>query len=191
MVGMVAEVQAHSWPEYVSGEWTVEMLDTLPEGNLRYEMLDGTLLVSPSPTPLHQIVVANLFRLLDRAVSADHTVLFAPLEWRPDNRTSFEPDLLVISKDLVGGQYISQAPTVAVEVLSPSSVRIDRMLKFSRYAEGGIGQYWIIDPLVPSVEVYDLVDGDYHLTASGRDQDRVEVVAPFAVSVVPARLVDI
>ena len=59
MAGMVAEVSAHRWPEHVS-EWTVEMLDTLPEGNLRYELLDGTLLVSPSPVTKHQIAVGEL-----------------------------------------------------------------------------------------------------------------------------------
>ena len=53
MVGMVVEVEAGRWPTHVSGEWTVEMLDALPEDNLKYELLDGTLLVSPSPVPLH------------------------------------------------------------------------------------------------------------------------------------------
>ncbi len=56
---MVAEVSAHRWPEHVS-EWTVEMLDTLPEGNLRYELLDGTLLVSPSPVTKHQVAIGEL-----------------------------------------------------------------------------------------------------------------------------------
>jgi hypothetical protein len=59
MAGMVAEVSAHRWPEHVS-EWTVEMLDTLPEGNLRYELLDGTLLVSPSPVTKHQVAIGEL-----------------------------------------------------------------------------------------------------------------------------------
>ena len=67
---MVAEVSAQKWPEHVS-EWTVEMLDTLPEGNLRYELLDGTLLVSPSPVTKHQIAIGELYVLLRAACPAD------------------------------------------------------------------------------------------------------------------------
>jgi len=59
MVGMVAEVEAGGWPTHVSGEWTVEMLDALPDDNLKYELLDGTLLVSPLPVPLHQAVIGS------------------------------------------------------------------------------------------------------------------------------------
>jgi Uma2 family endonuclease len=100
-----------------------------------------------------------------------------------------EPDLLVVRRDRIGEQNIVEALALVVEVLSPSSARIDRTLKFSRYAEGGIGQYWIVDPRVPSVEIYDLVDGEYRLTASGQGDETVAVSAPFALSVVPVAVV--
>jgi Uma2 family endonuclease len=80
MVGMVAEVAPGQWPEQVE-EWTLELLDHLPDDNLRYELLDGTLLVSPAQTRLHQIVAANIFRRLDASIAGDHAVLFAPLDW--------------------------------------------------------------------------------------------------------------
>jgi Uma2 family endonuclease len=188
MVGMVADVQPGRWPEHV-GEWTLELLDQLPEDNLRYELLDGTLLVSPAPVVRHQAAVGEMHLLLRAACPADHYVLFAPTDWRPDGRTSLEPDLLVVRRDRIGEMNIVQAPALVVEVLSPSSARIDRTLKFSRYAEGGIGQYWIIDPRVPSVEVYDLVDGEYQLAAGGQGDETITVSAPLALSVVPADLV--
>jgi Uma2 family endonuclease len=188
MVGMVAEVQPGRWPEHVD-EWTPELLDELPEDSLRYELLDGTLLVSPAPAMRHQAAVAELHLLLRAACPADHYVFFAPADWRPDGRTSLEPDLLVARRDRIGEMNIVAALTLVVEVLSPSSARIDRTLKFSRYAEGGIGQYWIVDPRVPSVEIYDLVDGSYRLTASGQGDDTVTVAMPFALSVRPADLV--
>jgi Uma2 family endonuclease len=56
-------------------------------------------------------------------------------------------------------------------LLSPGTAR-DRMIKFSRYAEGGIGQYWIVDPAIPSVQVYDLSDGSYVFTSGGRAINR-------------------
>jgi Uma2 family endonuclease len=190
MVGMVAEVQAGEWPEQVD-EWTLELLDRLPGDSLRYELLDGTLLVSPAPTALHQIAAANVFRLLDAVVTPDHAVLFAPLDWQPDSRTSLQPDLLVIRKDRLTVGRLAAPPTLVVEIASPSSVRIDRTVKFLRYAEGGIGQYWIVDPRVPSVEVYDLAEGAYRLTAAGDADHTVTVSTPFGVSVQPSALVRI
>jgi hypothetical protein len=62
----------------------LELLDRLPDDGLRYELLDGTLLVSPAPSLLHHIVAANIFRRLDAVIADGHAVLFAPLDWQPD-----------------------------------------------------------------------------------------------------------
>ena len=193
MVPMAAKVQeVGRWhPDLLDGEWTVELLETLPDDGLRYELIDGTLLVSPAPSALHQIVAANMFRLLDGAAPVDRAVLFAPVAWQPDGRTSVEPDLLVIAKDRIAPHGITGAPEVVVEILSPSSGRFDRTVKFSRYAEGGAAHYWIVDPAMPSVEIYDLRDGEYVLVAGGAQDDTVSVTAPFAVSVTPSQLVRI
>lgn len=191
MVHMVAEVQLGQWPAEVVGEWTHELVNSLPEGNLRYELLDGVLMVSPAPSLRHQVAAAKLFVLLHAACPPDHIVLFAPVDWRPDGRTSLEPDLLVVRRDRLGEKSIIEALTIAVEVLSPSSVRIDRMLKASRYAEGGVSQFWIVDPQVPSVEIFDLHEGAYRMTASGRHDETVEVTTPCPIAVVPAALVEV
>jgi Uma2 family endonuclease len=190
MASMAAPVETGRWPDHVSGEWTVESLETLPDNGLRYEILDGTLLVTPSPTPRHQGAIVELAVLLRAACPADHRVFVAPLDWQPDGRTSLEPDLLVVRRDRIGEKNITQPPALVVEVLSPGTARIDRMIKFSRYAEGGIGQCWIVDPRVPSVQVYDLVDGAYTLIAEGTGDTPVSVVEPVAVTVVPQLLVD-
>lgn len=190
MASMAAPVETGRWPDHVSGEWTVESLETLPDNGLRYEILDGTLLVTPSPTPRHQGAIVELAVLLRAACPADHRVFVAPLDWQPDGRTSLEPDLLVVRRDRIGEKNITQPPALVVEVLSPGTARIDRMIKFSRYAEGGIGQCWIVDPRVPSVQVYDLADGAYTLIAEGTGDTPVSVVEPVAVTVVPQLLVD-
>jgi Uma2 family endonuclease len=193
MVPMAAEVrEAGRWhPDLLDGEWTVELLETLPDDGLRYELIDGALVVSPAPSPLHQVVAANVFRLLDGAAPPDRAVLFAPVAWRPDGRTSLEPDLLVIAKDRIATEGILGAPDVVVEILSPSSGRFDRTVKLSRYADGGAAHYWIVDPAVPSVEIYDLREGVYLLVVDGTHDDTVSVTAPFTVSVTPSRLVRI
>ena len=172
------------------GEWTVDLLEQLPDDGLRYEILDGILIVSPSPIPIHQRAIGRIYRLLDDACPPDHEAFVSPLDWQPDNRTSLEPDVLVVATDRIGPKNIQQNPAIVVEVLSPSSRRYDRLLKFGRYAEAGIPQYWIIDPAKPSVDVYELDGaGGYRLITSGEADEVVTVGRPLAVTVRPSDLV--
>ena len=190
MGSMAALVDTGRWPDQVSGEWTNEALETLPDNGLRYEILDGTLLVTPAPTPRHQTVVLELAVLLRLACPPDHQVFVAPLSWQPDGHTSLEPDLLVVRRDRIGEKSITQPPLLVVEVLSPGTARIDRLLKLSRYAEGGIEQYWIVDPRVPSVQVFTLVEGAYVLLAESAGGTPVTVDEPLAVTVIPQDLIN-
>lgn len=184
-----------AWPVLpAGGEWTVDLLDQLPDDNFKYELLDGILLVSPAPIPRHQRAILRLAMTLTGVCPADHEVFISPLDWRPDDRTSLEPDLLVVAKDRIGDKNIQQNPAIVVEVLSPSSRRYDRLLKFGRYAEAGIPQYWIVDPgsptAEPAVEVYDLdAAGSYQLTGSATGDAALTVTAPLAVTVTPHSLV--
>ena len=189
MVSMAAPMDTGRWPDQISGEWTTHALETLPDNGLRYEILDGTLLVTPAPTPRHQTAVLELAVLLRNACPPDHQVFVAPLDWQPDGRTSLEPDLLVVRRDRIGEKNITQPPALVVEVLSPGTARIDRLLKLSRYAEGGIGQYWIVDPGVPSVQVFTFVDGASVLLAEGAGEKPVTVAEPLALTVIPQDLI--
>ncbi len=179
------------WPVVpAGGEWTVDLLDQLPDDNFKYELLDGILLVSPAPVPRHQRAIFRLGRILDDARPTDFEVFLSPLDWRPDNRTNLQPDLMVVAKDRIGEKNIRRNPAIVVEVLSSSSRRYDRLLKFGRYAEAGIPQYWIVDPDRPSVEVYDLDDAaSYALTASAEGDTALTVTAPLTVAVTPSALV--
>jgi Uma2 family endonuclease len=87
MVVMAAPVDTGRWPDHVADEWTVDDLETLPDNGLRYELLDGTLLVTPSPTPCHQGAILEFAVLLRGACPPDHRVFVAPLDWQPDERT--------------------------------------------------------------------------------------------------------
>src|SRR6478735_10361271 len=113
-------------------EWTVDDLDQLPDDGLRYELLDGILLVSPAPTRPHQRAVFELGVLLRTVCPPDLEVLVAPLDWRPDRKTSLQPDVLVLgNRDLASPARESMI--LAVEVLSPSSRRKDAVYKRSKY----------------------------------------------------------
>lgn len=186
MATMAAPV-THSvpWPNLARDEWTVDMLAALPDDGRRYELLDGVLLVSPSPMPNHQLAASNLYDALRAALPRTHRVFFAPLDWQPDGHTSLVPDLLVVSREDYRPRQVLQFLTVAVEVASPSTARLDRTAKMDRYAQGGIAQYWLVDPgigadAVPSVTVYDLADGDYRQVAHAEGDGEITVAVPVA-----------
>ncbi|WP_166346997.1 Uma2 family endonuclease [Phytoactinopolyspora limicola] len=171
-------------------DWTVDDLTQLPEDDgLRYELIDGTLIVSPAPNFTHQRVARRLTLLLEEACPPHLEVFFAPLDWQPDRRNSLEPDLLVVAKDDLGDGPITAPLRLAVEVLSPSSRLRDTKLKYAKYAEGGVASYWIVDPAEPSLVAYDLHDGQYVEVARGASHDAVTLNRPYPVTVTPSSLV--
>lgn len=170
-------------------EWTVDDLVHLPDDGLQYELLDGLLLVTPAPTLLHQRVVARLHLLLATRVPPDVEVFFAPVDWRPDQRTSLQPDLLVVRQENVGVQNLTAPLVMAVEVLSPSTRRKDQLLKRTKYEESGVQSYWIVDPEEPSLHALDLVDGRYTTVARAAGAEVARLHSPFQLDVVPADLV--
>jgi len=112
---------------------TRDDLDAMPDDGHRYELIDGALIVTPAPSPRHQIVLAELNDVLRRACPADLLVLFAPLDVALDESSVLQPDLLVARRSALTERDLSSAPLLAVEVLSPSTRRIDLTLKRSRY----------------------------------------------------------
>lgn len=173
--------------------WTVEDLAAFPDDGLRYELCGGSLIVSPSPSLKHQVLSVELTVLLHRAVGPGLRVLAAPMDWRPGEDRSFQPDLLVVPRSARDKQI--SGPLLLVEILSPSSERVDRVLKFAAYAEAGVPQYWMVEPGDAAdggdaaVEVYDLVDGAYVLQGRATGDDTLAVEGPVPVRVVPAELV--
>ena len=172
-------------------DWTVDDLEDLPDDGLQYELVDGILLVSPAPTPVHQAVIGELFVLLRAACPKHLKVFVSPLDWQPDHFTSLQPDVLVVARDDIGAKNITRPLPLAVEVLSPSTRRQDRVLKFSKYADSGVRSFWVVDPVEQSLITYDLVDGSYVMTARADGTESITLERPFAVTVVPAELVDI
>ena len=169
-------------------EWTVDDLDGLPDDGLRYELLDGILLVSPAPSKRHQRAVKLVFMALESACPAGFEVFFAPLDWRPDPRTSLEPDVLVVTgRDL--HQSVADSMILAVEVSSPSSRRKDAVYKFSKYQDEGVPSYWIVDPDTPSITAYEWRDGRYGVVGEAAGDTPLTLALPFPVTIVPSDLV--
>lgn len=140
-------------------DWTVADLELLPDDGLRYELVDGTLLVSAAPSKQHQRVLGNLYVLLRVACPPDLEVFLAPTDYQPTSTRSLQPDLLVVSRDDPGPGAVTTALALAVEVLSPSSRSIDLVLKRELYEQAGVRCYWVVDPEEPAVRAWVLEDG--------------------------------
>jgi Uma2 family endonuclease len=144
-------------PAAAAKDWTVEMLETLPEDGKRYEIIDGELIVSPSPRPLHQEVLWKLVVLVD-AYIREHTwwyALMAPLDVVFDSKNVLQPDLFIGRRTTLGGPIESIEPSslvLAIEILSPSSARYDRNAKRKLYQRFELPEYWIVDPDARLVE---------------------------------------
>jgi Uma2 family endonuclease len=146
----------------------------LPDDGRRYEIHDGELSVTPAPSPQHQICAANLFRILDSHVRSNGlgVVLFAPLDVILSDSSIVQPDLVYLAPDRLGAvsqRGIEGPPTLAVEIVSPSTTSIDRTTKHHLYARHQVPVFWLVDPDARVIEAYRL-EGDRYalaLRASG------------------------
>lgn len=163
--------------------FTVDDLASTPDDGHRYELLDGLLLVTPAPGVAHQTAVGALLVLLHAAMPEGHLVLPAPFALRINEHTEVQPDLIVAPRKAFGEQHLDQVPDLVVEVLSPTTRRVDLGAKMETYAEFGIPHYWVVDPREPMrVSEYRLYSAvtRYRLV---QDADKVFTTdVPFPVS---------
>jgi Uma2 family endonuclease len=168
---------------------TRDDLAAMPDDGHRYELLDGTLIVSPAPKLRHQEAVASLLVLLRQAVPRDLLVLTAPFDVALATDTVLQPDVLVARRDDFTDVDLPTAPLLAVEVLSPSTRRIDLLLKRDRLQFAGCRSYWVVDPDEPSILAWDLVDGVYVEVGRAAGAEHLHLTRPVDVVVKPGELV--
>jgi Uma2 family endonuclease len=132
-------------------DWTVAMVNALPDDGKRYEVIDGELLVSPAPSLLHQRAVRLLYDLLKPYVEevGGLELFFAPAAITFSNRREVQPDLFVLP--VIDGKRATRFGDVgrlvlAVEVLSSSTRRHDQQKKRPLYQSENVPEYWIVDP---------------------------------------------
>jgi Uma2 family endonuclease len=175
-------------------EWgspiTLADLEAMPEDGHRYELIDGTLLVTPAPNTRHQLCVARLLIVLGTAAGSDVHVLPAPYDWVAGPSTLFQPDVLVARRGDLGPKRLERPPLLVIEVLSPSTRRLDLATKRMAYADAGVAGYWIVDPEVPSLTVLGLEEGRYVDRATVVGDEPWLCDQPVRATIRPARLVD-
>lgn len=171
--------------------FTIDDLDAFPENDgLRYQLLEGTLVVNPAPIPLHQRMVMRLLLLLAEACPPELEVLPGPVGVVLGPDTELQPDVLVVRRETVRGTKKAMTPPLLViEVLSSSTRLFDLGSKRLAYREGGVGAYWIADPVEPGISTIRWEDGDEreHVVVGA---GTAEVDWPFPVSVSPQALID-
>ena len=168
---------------------TADDLETMPDDGHRYELIDGTLVVTPSPAVPHQRVVGNLHVLLREAVPEDHEVMLAPLDVTVAVDTVLQPDLLVAPRESLTGRKMTGLPVLSVEVLSPSTRLIDLNLKRAKYEQIETASYWVVDPERPALTAWQSEGGSFREVAQVEGDEVFEALLPFPVSVTPSSLV--
>lgn len=128
--------------------WTADRVRALPADGNRYEVVHGELLVTPAPRVLHQRAVTELLGRLGACLPAECglELLLSPADIELDERTLVQPDVFV-TRRMSGGSMASWKDVdllLAIEVLSPSTARYDRLIKRDLYHRRGI-DYWIVD----------------------------------------------
>jgi len=145
--------------------WTYAEFARLPtSGTTRYEIIDGELVVTPSPSLRHQRIVGRLFRSLAGFAEENELgeAFVSPLDVLFAEGDYFEPDILFVRSgrdDVLTDRGIEGPPDLVVEVLSPSTEARDRGIKLDRYRFFDVPEYWVIDPDERIIEVWRLAEG--------------------------------
>jgi len=144
------------------GQWTYDDYLRLPDDGNRYEIIEGVLYMANAPAYDHQYAVGQIFGEIRNFVKAKNlgVALTAPFEVHLSAKTRpVQPDVLFIAnerKPESNAQVFKGAPDLVVEVISPSSLRLDQHIKFGAYEQAKVREYWLVDPKTRSVEVYTL-----------------------------------
>lgn len=171
-------------------DWfTADDLDSLPDDGNRYELLDGELLVTPSPRVRHQALSGELFMLLRQALPAGLRLLTAPMDVRFGPKRQLQPDLLVIRDEGLDAVRVESVPLLVVEILSPGTRSRDQVTKRRAYEQEGVASYWLVDPKRPTLTVLELDDGAYREVAHVERDQAWTATSPYPVRVLPADLV--
>jgi Uma2 family endonuclease len=142
--------------DYMSWEGDWELIHGIP-----YSM-------SPSPTSGHQRTGLSVMQVLKEALSTSscHCEIFYELDWHLKEDTVVGPDILVLCGEELKDDFVTQVPSLIIEILSPTTAEKDRTLKAELYANTGVHNYILIDYLRKKIEVFTLMQGKYQIHVS-------------------------
>ena len=141
----------------------------------RKEIINGVSYALASPTVRHQELSMRLSVVMGPFFKGKPCRLFvAPLDVVLSEDTVVQPDLLVVcDPKKITGACIRGTPDLVIEILSPSSASYDRLLKFKRYADAGVKEYWLVSPELAMIEIFTLDGGSFRLDDGFMQQERL------------------
>ncbi len=145
----------------------------------RYELIEGELIMVPSPIIYHQWISKNIEYELEKYVREKKIgkIFDAPCDVHLDNENVLQPDILYISKErqsIIGKKNVQGAPDLVIEILSEATAYNDLIKKKKLYAKFGVREYWIVDPGEKSVEIFSLAGKEFKIYRSYTMNDNLE-----------------
>lgn len=147
------------------------------EDENRWELIDGVPQMMAAPTITHQRLLLLLGVAFETFLKGKKCrVIIAPVDVRLNHKTKdntvLQPDVIVVCdpKKLEDGKSVKGAPDLAIEILSPSSGKHDKIVKFQLYKQAGVREYWIVDPVTETVAVHVLEDDSLGMRYYGNDE---------------------
>ncbi len=141
--------------------YTIDDIYALPDGQ-RAELIDGQMYMMAPPIRIHQKLISQFTKVIGNYIDAKHgtcEVYPAPFAvfLNEDDLNYVEPDISVIcDKGKLNDKGCNGAPDWVIEIVSPSTSRIDYGVKLFKYRSAGVREYWIVNPLKKAVTVFDL-----------------------------------
>ena len=168
--------------------YTYNDYKNLPEG-APYQLIGGSLVMTPSPEVYHQDISGKLAYKMRGFVIKNKLgfLYYAPIDVKLSKYNVFQPDVIFIrkkNKKIIGLKNICGAPDVVIEILSPSTAYYDLREKFRVYEKYGVKEYWIVDPKVKSIEIYENHKNKFLLNNSAEVTGKVSsgILKGFTVS---------
>lgn len=166
-----------SKPIIKEGPVTYDDYAQLDDGK-RYEIADGVLeLMSPAPTPKHQVISTKILATLMESCQLEYIIFASPIDLILSDTEVRQPDLVIVPRnqmEIITKRGIEGIPSLVGEILSPYSIKRDRFHKLKVYAQYQIPEYWIIDPANEVLEQYALEGHDYQLLNVYSREDTVQ-----------------
>lgn len=173
---------------------SVEDILALPDDGYRHELIFGVHHVSPAPGLRHQRALRELLIRLSAACPPGLEIMPAPFAWvitdPSGTRHEVQPDLLVIASGPDRDHLEDEVPALVVEILSPGAANRARDLadKFALYQAVGVPVYWVVDPGVPSIRTWVLVEGKLAPGPEVRRGETFSAERPWALTLRPDEL---
>lgn len=123
----------------------------------RLELVDGVVVMSPRPTPLHQLILGLIFQQLRQWVERHSgAACFPDVDWELHPQKVYSPDIVCYAPGRLQGvpTRLTEAPDLLIEILSPGTKAFDLTTKKDDYERYGVAEFWAVDPVDVRVRCY-------------------------------------